>query len=33
VLTTTPNPNAAPGEIAKENLTYTPSKIKKTENI
>jgi hypothetical protein len=33
VLTTTPNPNMAPGEIAKENLTYTPSKIKKTENI
>lgn len=31
VLTNPPNPNAAPGEIAKENLTYTPSKIKKTE--
>ena len=27
------NANAAGGEIAKENLTYTPSKIKKTENI
>lgn len=28
-----PSPNAAPGEIAKENLVYTPSKIKKPENI
>ena len=27
------NPNIAPGEIARENLTYQPSKIKKTENI
>lgn len=27
------NPNAAAGEIARENLTYEPSKIKKTENI
>ena len=27
------NPNAAGGEIAKENLTYSPSKIKKTENV
>jgi len=27
------NPNAAGGEIAQENLTYSPSKIKKTENI
>jgi hypothetical protein len=27
------NPNAAGGEIVKENLTYSPSKIKKTENI
>ena len=33
VLNQPPNPNLAPGEIAKENLTYTPSKIKKTENI
>lgn len=32
-LTQPPNPDLAPGEIAKENLTYTPSKIKKTENI
>jgi hypothetical protein len=27
------NPTIAPGEIARENLTYQPSKIKKTENI
>ena len=27
------NPNAAGGEIVKENLTYSPSKIKKTESI
>jgi len=27
------NPNLAPGEIARENLTYQPSKITKTENI
>jgi hypothetical protein len=33
VLTNPTNPNAAVGEIAKENLTYTPSKIKKTENL
>lgn len=33
VLANPANPNAAPGEIAKENLTYTPSKIKKTQNI
>lgn len=33
ILTNPTNPNAAPGEIAKENLTYTPSKIKKTENL
>ncbi|MEP6970305.1 MAG: hypothetical protein ABJA49_07675 [Betaproteobacteria bacterium] len=33
VLVNPANPNATPGEIAKENLTYTPSKIKKTENI
>lgn len=33
VLVNPTNPNAAAGEIAKENLTYTPSKIKKTENI
>lgn len=33
VLVNPTNPNATAGEIAKENLTYTPSKIKKTENI
>ena len=33
VLANPPNPIQAPGEIAKENLTYTPSKIKKAENI
>jgi hypothetical protein len=33
VLVNPTNPNATPGEIAKENFTYTPSKIKKTENI
>ena len=33
VLVNPTNPNATPGEIAKENLTYTPSRIKKTENI
>ncbi len=27
------NPNPAGGDIARENLTYTPSKIKKPENI
>ena len=27
------NPNPAGGEIASENLTYSPSKIKKTENV
>ena len=27
------NPGLAPGEVAKEDLTYQPSKIKKTENI
>ena len=27
------NPNAAPGELAKENLTYSPSKIKKNEKL
>ncbi|MEO7939832.1 MAG: hypothetical protein ABIR55_14495 [Burkholderiaceae bacterium] len=27
------NPGLAPGDIARENLTYQPSKIKKTENI
>ncbi len=27
------NPGTAPGEIARENLTYQPSKIKKTEDI
>lgn len=27
------NPNIAPGEVARENLTYHPSKITKTENI
>ena len=27
------NPNITPGELARENLTYDPSKIKKTENI
>jgi len=27
------NPNIAAGEIARENLTYQPSKIKKSENI
>ncbi len=25
------NPNATPGQLAKENLTYSPSKIRKTE--
>ncbi len=33
VLTNPSNPNAAAGEIAKENLTYTPSKIQKTEHL
>lgn len=33
ILSNSTNPNAAAGEIAKENLTYTPSKIKKAENI
>ncbi len=27
------NPIAAPGELAKENLTYSPSKIKKNESL
>jgi len=27
------NPNIAAGEVARENLTYQPSKIKKAENI
>lgn len=27
------NPGLAPGDMARENLTYQPSKIKKTENI
>ena len=27
------NPNAAPGELARENLTYLPSKIKKNEKL
>jgi hypothetical protein len=27
------NPNAAPGVLAKEELTYTPSKIKKNEKL
>jgi hypothetical protein len=27
------NPNLVPGDIARENLTYQPSKIKKPENI
>lgn len=27
------NPTAAPGELAKENLTYSPSKVKKTEKL
>ena len=27
------NPVAAPGELAKENLTYSPSKIKKNEKL
>lgn len=27
------NPNAAPGQIAKEELTYSPSKIKKNEKL
>jgi len=28
-----PNPNAVPGDIARESLTYSPTKIKKPENI
>ncbi len=35
-LTTTPTPTSptqAPGELAKQILTYEPSKVKKTENI
>jgi len=27
------NPNAAPGTLAKENLTYSPNKIKKNEKL
>ena len=27
------NPNATPGQLAKENLTYSPSKIRKNENL
>lgn len=27
------NPNATPGQLAKEELTYTPSKITKTQNL
>ena len=27
------NPQAAPGVLAKEELTYTPSKIKKNEKL
>lgn len=27
------SPNAMPGELARESLTYTPSKIKKTANL
>ena len=33
MLSNPTHPNAVAGEIAKENLTYTPSKIKKTENL
>ena len=34
LITPTPtNPAQAPGELAKEILTYQPSKIKKTENL
>lgn len=29
----TTNPNAIPGEVAKANVTYSPTKITKTENI
>lgn len=32
-LAATPNPAVAPGEIAKENLTYSPSKIQKNETV
>lgn len=27
------NPNATPGQLAKEELTYTPSKVSKTQNL
>ena len=27
------NPNATPGQLVKEELTYTPSKISKTQNL
>jgi hypothetical protein len=32
-LNQNPNPNATPGQLAKEELTYTPSKISKTQNL